>query len=351
MSQDIKAKKLFISHSSLDEPYVTAFVELLEGINMPVNSILCSSVEPYTIPIGEDIYDWIRDNFLNYDLHVFFILSKNFYNSCACLNEMGAMWLARSNYTNILLPGFGFDDICGCILAQRIGIKLDNRDIKPRLNSLKNNLINEFALDLPNENKWERIRDKFIDEIHSIQEKELQEQSSVGKQKHSIPTENVVDTAKDNTFLRVRDVNHEKDPERAEDVVLEEIVRCNKSLPNVYLFVNDEDSKYKAAYSNLQQALVAVIDTYEKVKTQLSGKSRDVFEEYVALVKQFLALGDNCRKYYTADMNRRWAHTSGVDKVDISEHDRYFKEMQKLFYDFQHNGKGSIEYLRKALGR
>lgn len=42
---EIKKNKVFISHSNKDVEIVKAFVELLEDIGMPEDSIVCTSVE------------------------------------------------------------------------------------------------------------------------------------------------------------------------------------------------------------------------------------------------------------------------------------------------------------------
>ena len=39
------------------------------------------------------------------------MLSKNYYNSPACLNEMGAAWVLKSDYQSILIPPFDFENI------------------------------------------------------------------------------------------------------------------------------------------------------------------------------------------------------------------------------------------------
>ena len=52
-----KMKKVFISHSSKDAEYVEAFVELLESMGLKEKQIVCSSVPPYCIPLGDKVYD------------------------------------------------------------------------------------------------------------------------------------------------------------------------------------------------------------------------------------------------------------------------------------------------------
>ena len=77
-----------------------------------------------------------------------FALSDNYYNSCVSLNEMGAAWVTATHKDLLLLPGFEFDDIKGCIDKNTAGISLDSEDklLKARLGGLKNSLISEFHL-------------------------------------------------------------------------------------------------------------------------------------------------------------------------------------------------------------
>ena len=101
-----KITRIFISHSSKDEKYVLTLANLLFAIGLKPEDIICSSVSGCSIPLNEDIYEFLRQQFQKQSLHVLFILSDNYYNSPASLNEMGAAWVVQACYTSILLPGF-----------------------------------------------------------------------------------------------------------------------------------------------------------------------------------------------------------------------------------------------------
>ena len=107
-TSDNKPKKVFISHASNDKSFVQLIVNLLEDIGLSETEIVCSSIPGYGIPLGKDIYDWLSEQFQNCDLHIIFILSDNYYNSVACLNEMGAAWVLKQKYDTVLLPEFDF---------------------------------------------------------------------------------------------------------------------------------------------------------------------------------------------------------------------------------------------------
>ena len=166
-----KPHKLFISHSSKDADYVEAFVSLLEILGLREEEIICSSVPPYCIPLGNKVYDWLVKEFQQSDLHVVYALSENYYASAASLNEMGAAWAMKQKWTGLLLPGFSFDQLDGCIDKTQISIKLDDADTRTlnfRLGELKNEIIAEFGLRTISEASWERHRNEFLRRITEI---------------------------------------------------------------------------------------------------------------------------------------------------------------------------------------
>lgn len=167
-----KGKKplIFISHSSKNREQVKLIVELLRAINMlPQQDVFCSSLPGYDIPINTDyrIFDFLRSRFLEYNIHVFFIHSAEYYASAVSLNEMGAAWALKSKATSFLLPGFEFSDMKGVINGDRIAIKVDNDviEVKDKLNQLRDALVSEFELAPVPNITWEQARDKFIEEI------------------------------------------------------------------------------------------------------------------------------------------------------------------------------------------
>lgn len=165
----IKSPKIFISHSSLDKDYVSDIVELLEDLGIRGNQLFCSSIPGYGIPLDEDIYDYLKQQFQEYDLHIIFVLSDNYYKSPACLNEMGATWVLQKRYTTILLPGFDFKEVKGAIDPTKIAIKLDgdSLDVKEKLGQLKNSIVQEFSLTSISDIRWEKKRDEFISKINN----------------------------------------------------------------------------------------------------------------------------------------------------------------------------------------
>lgn len=165
----VKKAKIFISHSSEDVKIVSKFVQLLADMGLTNEELFCSSVPDYGIPLNEDIYDYLASLFREYDIYVIFMLSRNYYNSPACLNEMGAAWVLKSDYTSVLLPGFNYQEIEGAVNPAKIGFKLDDKDelLKKRLGELIRILAKRTGKSIP-EMRWEDKRNDFVEDIKSM---------------------------------------------------------------------------------------------------------------------------------------------------------------------------------------
>lgn len=163
--------KIFISHSTANSQYAEKLIDLLNAIGVPKSSdaILCSSVSGYHIPLGENIYDYLRKQFEEYDLLVLFLLSDDYYGSAASLNEMGAAWVLKSDYRAILLPRFEYKDIDGAIDPRRISMKLDNAKVKDHLEDLKEQISQKFDLKPLKSRHWEMERNKFLNAISRVE--------------------------------------------------------------------------------------------------------------------------------------------------------------------------------------
>lgn len=171
-----KNPKVFISHNSKDSEYVKLLVNLLEDIGINNREMLfCTSVSGYGIEFGKPIWEGIEEQFRLYDLYVIFVLSDNFYDSSASLNEMGAAWISKTNYISILLPGFNFKQIEGAIDPTKISLKLDEEKsiVKSRLRQLKEQLEGKFNLPPIESDRWEQKRDDFISAVLNVSTSQL----------------------------------------------------------------------------------------------------------------------------------------------------------------------------------
>lgn len=122
--------KIFISHSSYNKLHGEALVELLRGIGIHDNEIIFTSNVAYGIPNGENIFNWLKRQ-INNKPYVIYLLSKEYYSSIACLNEMGAAWVIENRHTVIFTPEF--DLSCkefqnGAIDPREIGFFVSDED-------------------------------------------------------------------------------------------------------------------------------------------------------------------------------------------------------------------------------
>ena len=162
--------KIFISHSSKDVEFVAKIVALLDDMGLDQTQVFCSSLPGYDIPVGKDIFGFLREQFREFCLHVIIVHSMNYYKSPVCLNEMGAAWVLRSNCTSFLLPGFGFDGMRGVVNQNAIAIKLDNNEteLQDKLNQLYDMLAEEFGLRKKAAIIWEQKRNLFIRDVQAL---------------------------------------------------------------------------------------------------------------------------------------------------------------------------------------
>lgn len=167
-------KKVFISHATKDIAAVKNLVEILELIGFDKNNMFCSSIQPYGIPTGLDIYEYLKKQFHDFDLHVIFVLSNNYYSSAACLNEMGAAWVLSCSKTVMLLPGFNFSDMDGAINPRKIAIQFktgmngtDLYNLKSRINDFIDEMT-QLSNNRPNIPQIrEEKRDSFIEAMNT----------------------------------------------------------------------------------------------------------------------------------------------------------------------------------------
>lgn len=161
-----KPYKAFISHSSKDKEFVSELVGLLEYIGLDEEQIICTSIQGYGIPLGENIFDYLKQQFHDYRLYVIFVHSDNYYQSPVCLNEMGAAWVLKADHCSLLTKGFDFNAMRGVVNANEISIKVDSDDASARLNELNAHLCNRFNIKHRTGTGWERHRDNFLKRVN-----------------------------------------------------------------------------------------------------------------------------------------------------------------------------------------
>lgn len=162
-----KQPLLFISHSSDDENIASALVTLLRTLGFNKSNLFCSSVPGYDIAEGEDIFETLASKFTDYNIYVIFLLSANYYNSAACLNEMGATWVLKAKYSTLVCQGFTIPEIKGAVNPSKMAVVLDDtKRVNGKLNQLKDHLIEFFHLpEIEDDTIWENDRNEFLKSI------------------------------------------------------------------------------------------------------------------------------------------------------------------------------------------
>lgn len=189
-----------ISHAHKDENYVRELVKLIKvtGVEEKADvKIICSSFPGHGIPGDINIYDYLKEE-LSGNVWVIYVLSQHYYNSAACLNEMGATWVQNKRYSTFLTPNFEFAEIRGSIDPAKNSFVLND---KPKLNDFKNILLDTFNIRV-NDNIWESVRDTALEEITAIAKLE-REKSKMAK----IDYETVVNSGEGTITVVLRVIN------------------------------------------------------------------------------------------------------------------------------------------------
>lgn len=121
--------KIFISHSSHDKPFGNALVNLLLRIGFDKTQIVYTGRHDTGIPFNnDDIFAYLKSQ-ISDNAYMLYLLSDNYFNSIACLNEMGAAWIRQNNSSLLLVPGFSADDeriLRSVVNARKLMQRLDH---------------------------------------------------------------------------------------------------------------------------------------------------------------------------------------------------------------------------------
>lgn len=137
--------KIFISHSSKNKDYGNHLVELLRGLGIKENEIIFTSNVAYGIPVAKNIFNWLKSQ-IEEKPFVIYLLSKEYYESVACLNEMGAAWIVENEHAAIFTPNFNLSSKefqNGALDPREIGFKINDED---RIMSFIQMLSNNFEI-------------------------------------------------------------------------------------------------------------------------------------------------------------------------------------------------------------
>ena len=158
---------IFISHSSSDILYGNALKKFITGLGVKREQLIYTSHPMHKIPLDANIFDYLRKN-INKKIFMIFLFSDNYFNSPACLNEMGAAWVIQNDYTSIFTPNFDFENpkYLGCAIdIRKMGIVLNGNDLcKTSMIEFKKKILSLFEL-FDDEIQSSHLIEEFINEI------------------------------------------------------------------------------------------------------------------------------------------------------------------------------------------
>lgn len=185
--ENVKLKKIFISHSHDDEEFAKALVNLLVLMGFEANKeIFCSSVPDCWVEDGEDFIDVIKKHFDEYELYVIYIHSPRFYNRHITLNEMGAAWVLQSAYSSFLTSDMSFGDMDAVVPKTKVAVKVDDTDAEARMNSWRKRILTWFGKEQTNDNFWETSRDRFLSTVREFSYPKQEETTKLQKEESEL---------------------------------------------------------------------------------------------------------------------------------------------------------------------
>ncbi|WP_339186497.1 RNA-binding domain-containing protein [Paenibacillus sp. FSL R5-0490] len=156
--------KIFISHASKDEKYGAALVGLLEDIGVKSKDIIFTSDDEHGVPLAANIPDYLK-NQLDNNCFMIYLLSDNYFDSPACLNEMGAAWVKTNDYVSIGVPSFSFGNnkFNGAFIdTRKLGLNMDNRT---KLVSFRKLIQEKFNIEKIDDERWSRKLEEYLKKI------------------------------------------------------------------------------------------------------------------------------------------------------------------------------------------
>lgn len=162
---------LFLSHSSKNRTYADALERFITGLGVKKEQLIYTSHPLHKIPLDENIYEYLRRN-IDRNIFMIFLWSDDYLESPACMNELGAAWLAKCDYTNMFVPHFSFENpkyhMCA-VDTRKMGAVLNgDKHCKQSMLEFKDKIVKLFNLPVDDRDVT-YLLDNFIDEIKELQ--------------------------------------------------------------------------------------------------------------------------------------------------------------------------------------
>lgn len=167
-STDTRPPLIFISHSSADNGFARALIELLTAIGVDTKDIVCTSEEGFGVSIGKEWPVELRNHFTNYRVFVIIIHSSHLYNSPVSMNEMGAAWVLDCPIFSFLVKGFFVSSMSGVLTQSHQCVLVGKKDISSDLDQLKDSVLSLFNIHIISDTDWVQIRERFIKTVDGL---------------------------------------------------------------------------------------------------------------------------------------------------------------------------------------
>lgn len=162
-------KRVFISHSSKDRDLAKVLVDLLRnGIGVPKDDILCTSLPGYKLNAGEGVNETLREHLVSADV-VILLVTEDFWGSRYSLCELGAAWALAKKPIPLLVAPLDYKSLKEVVSGVH-ALKLDreSEDTRVSVNDLQELLVKKLGLQQPGHNHWETDRKDFFRSLDEV---------------------------------------------------------------------------------------------------------------------------------------------------------------------------------------
>jgi hypothetical protein len=329
--------KIFISHSSRNKLYGDKLVDLLRNVGIKEDEIIFTSNTAYGIPIGQNIFNWLKSQITEKPF-VIYLLSEEYYQSIACLNEMGAAWIIENKHAAIFTPNFNLSSKefqSGALDPREIGFYINDEErilsflelISKDFEISKNHLIISQSV-----KKFIReISDFKIETVKSLPNKVIQQEKLVIKDENKIvePVK-VISTNNIDLFTKFTNLITSKKLKDDELILLHYIIETGRfklmtgwqeqnEIDNIkeWEIINEIDNKLSRNYSSiLKRFELRGFTEVSAVTSSNNPKELKIKEE---INKHLLDLPENVMNIITENVDKN--HFEHTAKAEVEETD------------------------------
>ena len=159
-----KSHIVFVSHAFEDGDYVIQILNLLRGMGLNDTQFFC------TRSLASGLPECLRTKKSSgYELHIIYVLSNYFYKSPEYMYITRIAWMLRGKETSILLPEGDFEKMTCSEDCETPYINLhDGEALEYQLDSLYDEITDEFGITKMPNHIWKENRDSFIYNVRLI---------------------------------------------------------------------------------------------------------------------------------------------------------------------------------------